>query len=334
MDNADPAPGVWHACRMKAKRPLPAELGWAFSVPAARELGVGRSRLRGDDLQRPFRGVRTLELPPERGEDRYQTAKRREFARIDALAQRLVPGQFFSHRSAARIWGMPVPHQREPELHLAVRSPSRAPRIRGVHGHRMEPKRAEPELRNGYPVTSAAATWASLANLDLSELVAAGDYLLRRYRRGHGRPHAGRPPLATLDDFRAIVALGRWPNMTRLQQALALVREDAWSPRESLVRLVLVRAGLPEPELNIDVFDSAGVFLACLDMAYPRYRVAVEYHGGHHSDTYAEDIERVERLRAERWIVIQVTKALASDQRALAHRVAGALRERGWGGRP
>lgn len=317
---------------MKTKQALPTLLGQSFSVEAAYDRGVGRARLRGEDLQRPFRGVRVREAALDPGEDRFQAASRRELARIDALAQRLVPGQFFSHRSAARIWGVPLPHLEEPELHAGAVAPVRAPRIRTVHGHRIVLERCRPEQRNGYPVSSAATTWAALGDLTLAELVAAGDHLARRYRKGYLRPHAGRPPLVTLEELRAVVALGRWRNMARLQRALALIREDAWSPRESMVRLMLVRAGLPEPDLNIDVFERTGGFLACIDLAYSRYRVAIEYHGKQHSRTYAEDVERVERLRAEGWIVIQVTAALARRPDLLVRRVVDALRERGWTG--
>lgn len=120
--------------------------------------------------------------------------------------------------------------------------------------------------------------------------------------------------------------------MHRLEHALTLIREDAWSPRETTTRLQLVRGGLPEPVLNTDVVDVAGRFLACLDMAYPEYRVAVEYQGELHHNSYARDIERVERLRAAGWIVIQVSRVLAANPAELVCRVGAALRSRGWQG--
>jgi len=52
------------------------------------------------------------------------------------------------------------------------------------------------------------------------------------------------------------------------------IREDSWSPRESQVRCLLVDAGLPEPEPNVDVFDDHGRFIGCVDLAHPALRAA------------------------------------------------------------
>lgn len=43
---------------------------------------------------------------------------------------------------------------------------------------------------------------------------------------------------------------------------------------ETRSRLILVLRGLPRPELQVAVYDAAGVFVARLDMAYPRLRLA------------------------------------------------------------
>ncbi|MBO1902787.1 hypothetical protein J4H92_12610 [Leucobacter weissii] len=291
---------------------------------------MGRSRLRRADLEQPFRGVRLLRAAEDPVSNRHRAAQLRELVLIEALAQRLVEGQFFSHRSAALIWGAPMPSVAVPDLHLGVVAPARAPRVGGVHGHRIALDRCLPERRDGYPVSAAASTWAALGDLSLWRLVAAGDYLVRRYRGGWGRPDAGKKPITTIERLRRTVALGRWRGVAKLRRAVDLIREDAWSPRESLIRLILVQAGLPEPDLNIDVCDQRGRFLACLDLAYPEYRVAVEYHGEQHSATYARDIERVERLRAVGWVVIQVTKALAARPDELVRRVTAELRAKGW----
>jgi len=107
---------------------------------------------------------------------------------------------------------------------------------------------------------------------------------------------------------------------------MSLIREDSWSPRESLLRFHLVTAGLPEPELNIDVFDDDGWFLGCVDMAYPAQKVAIEYHGYMHAKTWDRDVERVARLRAAGWTVIEVTASALADVQGLIDRVAAALR--------
>lgn len=96
------------------------------------------------------------------------------------------------------------------------------------------------------------------------------------------------------------------------------------------MRVHLVVAGLPEPALNVDVFDDNGSFLGCVDMVYPQLKIAIEYQGDIHSATWAHDVERVERLRADGWIVLQITRELARDPRTMVGRVEDALRSRGW----
>lgn len=173
-----------------------------------------------------------------------------------------------------------------------------------------------------------------MGTLSVADLVVLGDHFARRYRPGIGRNNVGKPPLATIAELEAVVNFGRWQGVERLRKALNFIREDSWSPRESFIRLLMLQSGLPEPQLNIDLFDRNGHFLACVDMAYPEYKVVVEYHGEQHESRYAEDIERVERLRAAGWIVVQVTKRLARRPRDLVARIVKELRARGWDGRP
>lgn len=161
--------------------------------------------------------------------------------------------------------------------------------------------------------------------MSLLSLVALGDYFCRVWRAGHGRPPADRPPLATIDELRTTVEAHRWQGIRRLREALELVREDSWSPRESQVRCHLVLAGLPEPVLNHDAYDRHGAFLGCVDLAYPERRIAIEYHGILHSARYAADVERIAALRAAGWTVIEVTSELLARPERLVARVRAAL---------
>jgi len=94
------------------------------------------------------------------------------------------------------------------------------------------------------------------------------------------------------------------------------------------VRCHLVFASLPEPALNHEIFDEHGVFLACADLAYPERKVAIEYQSVLHHAQYAADVERIARLRAAGWEVIEVTAALLADPPTLVARVRAALRAR------
>ena len=136
--------------------------------------------------------------------------------------------------------------------------------------------------------------------------------------------------MTTPEGLEKVMNTGRRVGIDRLRAALPLVRLDSWSPRETRTRLVLVTAGLPEPQLNLDIYDAHHQFLGCVDMAYPEFKVAIEYQGQLHGEQYARDVERIERLRADGWIVIQVTSDTLRYPNVIARRTWEALRSRGY----
>jgi hypothetical protein len=78
----------------------------------------------------------------------------------------------------------------------------------------------------------------------------------------------------------------------------------AESPMETRTRMVFVRAGLPRPETQIEVFDPAtGAFVARLDMGWRELKLAAEYDGEFHQFQRAADEARRARLRALGWEV-------------------------------
>lgn len=122
--------------------------------------------------------------------------------------------------------------------------------------------------------------------------------------------------------------------VARLREALPQIRTRSASRPETHLRLVVVDAGLSEPELNYEVFD-AGMYLGALDLAYPRLKIGLEYEGEHHlldPDQWARDIARYERLTAAGWIIVRVTKTqLFSDPAELVARVRRAITARAQG---
>lgn len=318
---------------MRTPQPLPPELGATFSVAEARARGVGRRRLDGQDLESPFRGVRTVSdtaaVTP--APNSASLEDRAEVVRMLAVAyaSRMRPVEFFSHLTAAVLWGAPV-NPVDSLLDVSVYGNAGLPRGRGVRGHRAAPRTTTTTTLAGLRVASAASVWASLGLLPVETLVVIGDYFCRVWREGFLRPDVGREPLTTRAKLAAALGAGRRVGATRLRAALELIREDSWSPMESLCRVILVTAGLPEPLLNVDIYGRDGGFLACVDLAFPAYRVAVEYQGQLHGALYAKDVERIEALRREGWIVIQVTSALIGRREVLVARVREALESRGW----
>lgn len=324
---------------MPEPRPLPRELGDAFSVSSARALGVSERRLRHRGLGRPFRGIRTSRVPePDPGDADDPFAQQRLARRTRAweYLPRLRPGQFFSHETAAAIWGAPLPLAMEDgrpidphtlSVHVSVLGDGHLIRSSEVSAHRARPQTSRVTRVGEFPVASAETMWASLGSLPLIPLVALGDHLCRAWRPGYRRPNAGMRPITTIADLRRTIDAGRRVGIRRLRTAVELIREDSWSPRESAVRCHIVLSGLPEPTLNHDVFSDDGRFLGCVDLAYPDLKVAVEYHGVLHSSRYAADVERMAGLRAHGWIVIEVTATLLADPDALFARIRSALAE-------
>src|SRR5699024_9033826 len=64
--------------------------------------------------------------------------------------------------------------------------------------------------------------------------------------------------------------------------ALDLVDPGAESPRETGLRLILIRAGFPRPQTQIPVYDEYGALVAVLDMGWEDIKVAADYDGDHH----------------------------------------------------
>lgn len=107
---------------------------------------------------------------------------------------------------------------------------------------------------------------------------------------------------------------------------------------ETRLRLLIVHAGLPEPDINRDVIGSRGGWLARPDLSYPEWKIAIEYDGEHHRvdpRQWRRDISRRENLEAAGWIVLAIT-AIDVFQRPAPTlmRILSALSRRGCPGLP
>lgn len=97
--------------------------------------------------------------------------------------------------------------------------------------------------------------------------------------------------------------------LERARVSLELVDAGAQSPKESWLRVILIRAGLPRPQTQIPVLNEVGSAIAYLDMGWEDIKVAVEYDGDQHRSDRSQfgwDIRRLERLQHKGWIVVRV----------------------------
>lgn len=296
---------------MRRPSPLPRELAdRPCDLRMAEAAGVGPGRTRSSDLELPFRGIRS---PVGGAQD--------VVGRCRAYALRLQAGDHFSHVTAARLHALPLPWRLRDDrsLHVTVIRPRVAPRMRGVVGHQAAVLPTDVTLIERMPVSSPFETWLSLGTvLSLDELVAVGDALVRR-----------KSPLLDIATLSALVehVVGR-RGAQRVRLALALVRPGTDSAQETALRLLLVRAGLPEPSVNARITGARGRFLAIGDLVFPVHRVVVEYDGEHHFATPEQgyrDLDRADRLVDAGWRVIRFNRSHLGKPEWMVAKVRHAL---------
>ena len=294
--------------------------------------------MRSPDLNRPFHGVRVartagsplvtadLQTKSEWSTDEW-------VRHCAALLVALPENSCFSHFTAARIWSVPLPRAspREP-VHVSAASPSRPPRRAGVVGHELSDPIAQTAVRRALPVIDPATMFCQLASmLSLADLVAVGDALVLQ-------PVVVDPldprPWVPLTQLTVRVEQFRGRGKRHAARAVELIRPGAESRPETLLRLAILDAGLPEPEVNIDVHDALGRFIGRGDLVYRRWRVIVEYDGEQHrTDTaqFDRDIRRLESFAGNDWQVVRlVGRSFFLDRDTAMRRIAQALRRGGW----
>ncbi|TDC52938.1 DUF559 domain-containing protein [Jiangella ureilytica] len=241
--------------------------------------------LAGPRFQRPFRGVRIPAALPNTLATRCR-----------ALRLVLPRDVAFSHETAALLCDLPVP-EFDGEVDVIVPPGSVVPKIAGVDGHVGLDPATVIEV-HGLPVVQPERTFVHLAaTWRRDDLAVFGDAMLRRWTT-HERLH---------DE---VAGLARRRGIVRARDVLRLVMPGVDSPMETRVRLLLVDAGLPCPEVGVNVTDRTGTWLARPDLSYPDLKIAIEYDGDHHRTDrrqWQRDRYRDEQLRDAGWIVIPLT---------------------------
>lgn len=288
----------------------------SLGVTALRARGVSEKRLRARQLARPFWGMRA------EGRAECLADRARQYG------PRLKPGQAIGGPAAAALLGLPLPTTvDDAPVTIVVPRGAYRPSTAGIESVSLQPERLVTWRIDGLPVTSPVLTLCLLARtLDLDALIVVADALMAPRDRYPQLRFAR--PAATPERFAAaLVAWGGAPGAVRLRAALDEARPGVDSPMETPTRCMLVRAGLPEPEINGEIF-AGGVLVAQPDLLYRDARVAIEYDGEQHyldPRQRAHDLERDERLRALGWTVIRLSATMLARPWRVVERVRAAL---------
>ncbi|KFI84891.1 hypothetical protein BREU_2273 [Bifidobacterium reuteri DSM 23975] len=137
--------------------------------------------------------------------------------------------------------------------------------------------------------------------------------------------------------MRQVTELPKFNAKSKCMIALAFITPRVDSPMESKTRIATTKYGLPPAVTNYTVpgatFSNGAPIT--LDLAWPEFRVAIEYDGDHHrtdKNQWRRDNDKRELLRHHHWIVIIATAANMADepsQAELAYRVGRQLALRG-----
>lgn len=282
--------------------PIPPSLrGRAFTVAEAERLGLTRRALQSSRFAKIRAGV-------------YRTADTEPTHRLEVEAARLVlpAAAVVSHTTSLRLRGLGIGPAAP--LHFSISGHHEIER-EGIVLHRRGAA-LNTTCVDGFPALGPRRTFVDVATLLSSrDLLATGDWLVAN---GH----------VDILELRAYAIASHLDGVRHARRIAPLVRENVASVRESYVRWELHRAGLPEPEVNADIFDDRGVWLARGDLVFRRWKVLVEYDGWQHERNAEQrqwDHLRREALEAAGWRVVVITAEDMKKPRTIAIRVRQAL---------
>jgi hypothetical protein len=226
----------------------------------------------------------------------------RHRCQISAVALTMSSRTVFSHESAAVLHGMAALDPDLSVVHVTRDMTSGARREAGVDHHVAElPSEHVTWTRSGLEVTSPARTAVDIARATerLECAVAAFDSALRI---GVTRPELSQ----------VMHRCRSWPGARFVATALALADGRAANPGESWSRVVLTRQGVPPQDLQVAVYDDAGL-IGYADFGWPgvlgefdgrfKYGIGAEDDPSVAANTLWTEKRREDRLRVGHEVV-------------------------------
>ncbi len=255
------------------------------------------------------------------------TPEERYVVRVHAMAARS-PGLIVSHLSAAALHGLPLVRTKLGAVHLTRPGNGGGTRTAARRVHVGELPASMRMTLGGIELTTVARTLVDLGRCEKpATTVTAADAALQ----------AG---TATTDLIAAALLEAKFragtPAATR---ALGCVDGRSESPGESLLRLSMRGRGLPEPELQVEIYDEEGTFVARVDLAILAFGILIEFDGkkkytqllrpGEDAvDAVLREKRREERLTELGWLVIRVSWDDLRNPAELANRILRAGKAR------
>lgn len=288
----------------------PLETRRPFTRADALAAGISPAVLRGPKFRKIFHGVyvdaRVVDHP---------------LVRVQAALLTLPPDSFASHVSAAYLLDLPVPAHSL--THVSVLNVASRCKKDGIKSH-LASDDAGVETVSTVRSSGPTRSFVELASVcTLVDLVVAGDALVRRKR-------------ITPQGLVAYCENSSDRHAPAARRAAAYVRAKVDSPMESRLRMLLVLAGLPEPEVNLEILDDYGNVVRKYDLCYSGLKLIIEYDGRQHAEQttqWKRDLKRREALDRAGWrIVIVTSEGIYKSPGETIQRVRLAMKERGYRG--
>lgn len=272
-----------------------------FTLEEARGLGVSRRRLSG----RSWRHLAS-ELYCWRGwrEDPFQL--------LSAWYRLLPKDAVFAGATAAWLWSIGTNPLNPIEIIVQTQSGVRS--RRGLVVRRCELTPDDVTEVRGLPATSLHRTLRDHSvRLSPVETLCVIDAAV----------HLGLTDASAVVDY-ADTSKGR-PGAARLK-SLGAEAAPAESVMETRLRWILLQAGLPRPEVQLDLRDGDGRFVGRADLCYPHARLVIEYDGVNHRDRLIEDNRRQNLLINAGFTLLRFTAPDLDRPESIVSQVRLALR--------